>query len=335
MESGLRHMLIHDKIDDLTRLFQLFSRVDPDHRILTWGLTAHIQSIGKEINAGFVQQRQPLTTTTSSKGKEPEGTSTTSNPMEATLSAALKWVELVLELKAKYDHILKEAFCNEAKMKSCVVEAFSSFINANPKTPESVSLFIDENLKKGIKGKTEAETDAILDNATVLFRYIKDKDVFERYYKTHLAKRLLQGRSVSDDAERGMLTKLRLVAGYAFTTKLEGMFKDMKVSRDLMVDYKKHISQSRVQDDRTLELSVSILTSTYWPLTFSASGGIGRCVFPPVLEKAKSSFTQFYLGRHSGRQLSWHGGMVCKILVSTNFRETRMFELRSTLENTI
>ena len=329
-------MLTHDKIDDLTRLFQLFSRVDPDHRILTWGLTAHIQAIGQEINAGFVQQqRQPLTATTSSKGKEPEGSSTANNPMEATLSAALKWVELVLELKAKYDHILKEAFCNEAKMKSCVVEAFSSFINANPKTPESVSLFIDENLKKGIKGKTEAETDAILDNATVLFRYIKDKDVFERYYKTHLAKRLLQGRSVSDDAERGMLTKLRLVAGYAFTTKLEGMFKDMKVSRDLMADYKKHISQSRVQDDRTLELSVSILTSTYWPLTFSASGGMGKCVFPPVLEKAKSSFTQFYLGRHSGRQLSWHGGMVCKILVSTNFRETRMFELRSTLENTI
>ena len=310
MDSGLRHMLTHDKIDDLTRIFQLFSRVDSDHRILTWGLTAHIQSIGKEINAGFVQQ-SATAASTNNKGKEPEGTAPPNNPAEATLSAALKWVELVLELKAKYDHILKEAFSNEAKMKSCVVEGFSSFINANPKTPEFVSLFIDENLKKGIKGKTEAETDVILDNATVLFRYIQDKDVFERYYKSHLAKRLLQGRSVSDDAERGMLTKLRLVAGYAFTTKLEGMFKDMKTSRDIMTDYKKHVSQSRAQDDRSLELSVSVLTSTYWPLSFSASGGIGKCVFPPVVEKAKSSFTQFYLGRHQGRQLSWHGGMVC------------------------
>jgi cullin 3 len=299
-------MLTNDKIDDLTRMFQLFRRVDPDHRILAAGLTVHIHAIGKEINSGFVTQSNQ-----NNRGKERDQPA-----LETSLNAALRWVELVLELKAKYDHILVEAFANESKMKSCVVEGFSSFINDNPKTPEFISLFIDENLKKGIKGKTEQETDTILDNATVLFRYLKDKDIFERYYKSHLAKRLLQGRSVSDDAERGMLTKLRLVAGYAFTTKLEGMFKDMKVSRDLMADYKKHISQSREEDDRTPELSVSILTSTYWPLSFSASGGIGKCIFPPIVERAKSSFSQFYLGRHSGRQISWHGGMVRTHLIS-------------------
>jgi cullin 3 len=291
-------MLNNDKMDDLTRMFQLFRRVDPDHRILMNGLTAHIQAIGKEINSGFVSSN-------------PKGSSNEPPASEPSINAALKWVELVLELKKKHDNILAEAFGNEAKMKSCVVEGFSSFINDNPKTPEFISLFLDENLKKGIKGKTEQETDAILDNATVLFRYLRDKDVFERYYKSHLAKRLLQGRSVSDDAERGMLTKLRVEAGFAFTTKLEGMFKDMKVSRDLMVDYKKHISQSRTEDDTAIELGVHILTSTYWPLSFtSGQEGFGKCVFPPIVEKSKSSFSQFYLNRHSGRQLSWHAGMV-------------------------
>ena len=33
--------------------------------------------------------------------------------------------------------------------------------------------------------------------------------MFEKYYKQHLAKRLLGGRTVSDDAERGMLVKLK------------------------------------------------------------------------------------------------------------------------------
>jgi len=316
-------MLANDKIDDLTRMFQLFRRVDPDHRILTSGFTAQIQAIGKEINSGFVQS--------SVKAKAPEP------PVaETTLSAALKWVELVLALKAKYDHILAEAFGNEAKMKSCVVEGFSSFINNNPKTPEFISLFIDENLKKGIKGKTEQETDQILDNATVLFRYLKDKDVFERYYKSHLAKRLLQGRSVSDDAERGMLTKLRLVAGFSFTTKLEGMFKDMKVSRDINEDYKKHIAQSRVEDDNTPELSVSILTTTYWPLSVTSTGeGIGKCVFPPIVEKAKSSFSQFYLGRHSGRQISWHAGMVRSYYNFAHLRALLTCERHSNQESMI
>lgn len=62
--------------------------------------------------------------------------------------------------------------------------------------------------------------------------------MFERYYKGHLAKRLLHGRSVSDDAERGMLSKLKLESGYQFTSKLEGMFNDMKVSVDAMEDYR-------------------------------------------------------------------------------------------------
>lgn len=52
--------------------------------------------------------------------------------------------------------------------------------------------------------------DDVLDKTITLFRFLQDKDVFERYYKQHLAKRLLFNRSVSDDAERGMLSKLKV-----------------------------------------------------------------------------------------------------------------------------
>ena len=38
---------------------------------------------------------------------------------------------------------------------------------------------------------TEAEIEAVLDKTMVLFRFLQEKDVFERYYKQHLAKRLL------------------------------------------------------------------------------------------------------------------------------------------------
>ena len=53
--------------------------------------------------------------------------------------------------------------------------------------------------------------------------------MFEKYYKQHLAKRLLLSRSVSDDAERNMIAKLKTECGYQFTSKLEGMFTDMKL----------------------------------------------------------------------------------------------------------
>lgn len=44
----------------------------------------------------------------------------------------------------------------------------------------------------------------------VLFRLLQEKDLFERYYKQHLAKRLLLNKSVSDDSEKNMISKLKV-----------------------------------------------------------------------------------------------------------------------------
>lgn len=60
---------------------------------------------------------------------------------------------------------------------------------------------------------TEQEIETVLDKTMVLFRYLLEKDVFERYYKTHLAKRLLLNKSVSDDSEKNMISKLKVNSG--------------------------------------------------------------------------------------------------------------------------
>lgn len=44
----------------------------------------------------------------------------------------------------------------------------------------------------------------------MIFRYLKNKDMFVRFYKQHLGKRLLLNKSVSDDAERSILYKLKV-----------------------------------------------------------------------------------------------------------------------------
>lgn len=57
---------------------------------------------------------------------------------------------------------------------------------------------------------TEQEIETVLDKSMVLFRFLQEKDVFERYYKQHLAKRLLLNKSVSDDWEKNMISKLKV-----------------------------------------------------------------------------------------------------------------------------
>ena len=43
---------------------------------------------------------------------------------------------------------------------------------------------------------------------------------------------------VSNEAERIMVIKLKAECGYQFTSKLEGMFNDMAISRDIREAYK-------------------------------------------------------------------------------------------------
>ena len=67
---------------------------------------------------------------------------------------------------------------------------------------------------------------------------LSGKDVFEAFYKKDLAKRLLVGKSASVDAEKSMLSKLKQECGGGFTSKLEGMFKDMELSKDVLLQFK-------------------------------------------------------------------------------------------------
>ncbi|PKC74029.1 Cullin-domain-containing protein [Rhizophagus irregularis] len=291
--KSLIPMLRNEKMDDLGRMYKLFGRVVKGHDEMKSAISDYIRELGKAIN-------ETVTSNTTA-----EGGNAASGDKQTGATVAVRWVQEVLDLKDKFDKVQNLALSNDKAFQTSFNEAFEYFINKNSKSPEFISLFIDDNLKKGLKGKTEEEVDSVLDKTITLFRFIGEKDVFERYYKQHLAKRLLLGRSVSDDAERGMIGKLKVECGYQFTTKLEGMFNDMRISSDTMTDFKEYLDKSVLEKPK-LDLSVTVLTSTFWPMNLSASP---RCNLPPELTKACGTFQNFYLGRHSGRRLTWQSNM--------------------------
>lgn len=117
-------------------------------------------------------------------------------------------------MKDRFDHFLHNSFSGDKIFKQVIASDFEHFLNLNTKSPEYLSLFIDDKLKKGVKGMTEQEIENVLDKTMVLFRFLQEKDVFERYYKQHLAKRLLLNKSVSDDSEKNMISKLKVIYGF-------------------------------------------------------------------------------------------------------------------------
>ena len=79
--------------------------------------------------------------------------------------------------------------------------------------------YCDRLLKTGGDKLSEVQLEEHLSKIVALFSYINDKDLFSEIYRNLLAKRLLNARSASDDAEKSMVTKLKHKCGAQFTGK--------------------------------------------------------------------------------------------------------------------
>lgn len=317
--SGVKFMLDNDRLNELEMVYDLISRVDPKKEDLQKAVQARIIELGTElntsaINASKASSTKPPRIPPKPDSDRPDGE--TKAPAEKPLSiqtaAAIKWIDDVLQLKEKYDNVLAKAFQSDQGFHAAFSRSFTEFINAFERSSEYLSLFFDENLKKGIKGKTENEVDLLIDKGITLLQYIQDKDMFERYYKKHLSKRLLMKRSISTDGERQMISKMKMTVGNSFTQKIENMFNDIAMSEDLTSSYKRHVSQLGDADPKRVDLDVNVLTSTMWPLeimTPNYEDWQTSCLFPPEIERIKHGFEKFYLDQHSGRKLMWQPSM--------------------------
>ncbi|XP_047972459.1 cullin-3A-like [Salvia hispanica] len=287
--SGLVKMLLDDKSEDLARMYNLFRRVSDGLSTIRDVMTSHIRDTGKQL------------VTDPEKSK---------NPVE--------FVETLLEKRDKYDKIISSAFSNDKTFQNALSSSFEYFINLNPRSPEYISLFVDDKLRKGLKGVKDEDVELILDKVMILFRYLQEKDVFEKYYKQHLAKRLLSGKTVSDDAERSLIVKLKTECGYQFTSKLEGMFTDMKTSQDTMQGF---YAACGAELGNGPTLVVQVLTTGSWP-----TQSTNTCNLPAELSTLCEKFRSYYLGTHTGRRLTWQTNMGTADLRAT-FGNVHKYEL--------
>lgn len=270
--SGLVNMIVDDKYEDLGRMYSLFGRVHNGLSIIRDVMTSHIRDTGKQLVTDPERLKDPV-----------------------------DFVQRLLDEKDKHDKIISLAFSNDKMFQNALNSSFEYFINLNPRSPEFISLFVDDKLRKGLNGMSEEDVEMVLDKVMMLFRFLQEKDVFEKYYKQHLSKRLLSGKTVSDDAERSLIVKLKTECGYQFTSKLEGMFTDMKTSEDTMKGFYASLGPD-ITDYPTL--TVQVLTTGSWPSHSSTT-----CNLPSEILGICEKFRMYYLGTHTGRRLSWQTNM--------------------------
>ncbi len=180
--------------------------------------------------------------------------------------------------------------------------AFEKIVNNDQKTAKALVFYLDELFKNEFKMLQESEINEKLDKVIQIFRYLLDKDVFEGYYKNSFAKRLLDARILNEDAEKVLLLKLKEECGFAFTQRLEVMFKDIKMSEELTKEFQGSQCYNAIQP---LEMNVKVLTTGHWP-NDQREQQPQIVNFSRELTTAINTFTQYYFSKfNSGRQLHW------------------------------
>ncbi|OAP61970.1 hypothetical protein AYL99_04173 [Fonsecaea erecta] len=332
--TGVQNMLDSDKIQDLSNVYELISRVDPLKTALRDVVKKRVIELGMDINkaANVIVDTAPAPKAAQKAGGEGRGIQQEKALSQQT-QAAIVWVEQILVLKTKFDKLWIEAFQRDAVLEKALENSFQDFININDRSAEHLSLFLDEYLKRGGKDKSDAEVDTILDNGILLLQYLANKDTFETYYKRHMAKRLLMKKSVSREMERQMLSKMKMKIGNQFTQKLEGLIRDTETSDDLNMKYKEYVNQLGDPDPKRVELDCRVLTTTIWPFeTLNKPDEDSTrvdCKFPAPVEQVRQRFQKFYLDKHTGRKLTWMPGLGDADMRATftNGGKTRRYEL--------
>lgn len=309
LHAEILPLLEADRRDDLKRLYSQLSRID-----------------------GLGPLRRDLETHIAAKGRA---------ALEGVAEAVLKednartYIETMLELHRRFQDLVDRCFGRDVTLTTALDKACKAFINDNAvtrankgtaasKTPEMLAKHCDNLLKKGAVALPEDELEAQLNNVLVVFKYLDDRDVFQKFYSKMLAKRLVGMASASDDAESSMISKLKAMCGYEYTSKLQRMFNDVGISKEVNAKYREHAAAAGLP--KTDSYSTMVLMNGSWP--FQPSHQI---TLPDELEAYKERFTLFYKEKNNGRRLMWLAHL-CKGDLQTSCFKQPLILMASTVQ---
>jgi len=291
--SGCAALLRDNKLEDLSRMFRLFSRVKDGLPPVAAIFKRHVEKEGTD--RAKVAEEALAAKKGGPRGDEGGG-------------AEQAFMKSIIELHDKYLSLVADCFGNNLMFHNALKEAFEVFCNksvGNSTFAELLSTFCDNLLKKGSSEKLSDESvEECLEKVVKLLAYISDKDLFAEFYRKKLSKRLLFERSASDDAERSLLAKLKQQCGAQFTSKMEGMVVDLALAKDMNATFAAWLAErdagGAAAAKQALDLQVTVLTHGYWPTYKFVEMNL-----PAEMVAGVEQFKAFYLSRSGARKLTW------------------------------
>ena len=314
--SGVRVMLKEDKREDLARLFRLYNRLPIDKGLQEVSVVVreHLAELGNVIVRDRVRPAPAAGAGAGAEGAKEKDS--VDNPT---------FVKALLDLHDKAKLLVAHEFNGHPLFQQALKTAFEGFVNkevdkeaSKISNVELIAAYSDRVLRAGSEKLSEEEIEKECERIVGLFQFITDKDYFADYFRSHLAKRLMNEKSASSDQERTMIGKLKMRCGAQYTNKMEGMINDLTTAKELTAEYKawgvKEAGAGAASKAAVLaatggiEFSAQILTTGWWP----AFPSVGTLVYPPGMAACKEHFQTFYTKSKPNRKLAWqasHGSV--------------------------
>ncbi len=312
--SGVDVLIRDEKLEDLSRLFRLMSRINQGLDPIAQMFQEYISRVGRDIfkkHADEAAQKKDYT---------------------SFLHFLLEsYVVELIHFHNKMDTLVTGPFQNDATFHKALSNGFKSFVNLGfrkpkkgseekgpeVKTSQLFAYYCDEILRKR---KVESLDDA-LEKVVSFVQFFSDKDIFIEEYRKQLAKRLLVS-GYQDSEERTMIGKLKwFYRGVGDLYKLEKMLTDKSVAVDMKQEFNQFL-EKREPNQPTVhfDLMVTVLTMGTWPINLKDTLKV-----LPVFSNAQQVFKEFYDTKHNRRILHWAYGR-STVQLEANFAKKKVLE---------
>lgn len=252
-----------------------------------------------------------------------------------------KFMAAVLGVYNDSNRILRDHFKSDVLFVAAFDKAHRTFINTNSITAASkrpgvtasiLSKYSDAVLRGSIKvsnigtnqdtNNKDDDVEIQLENIMNIFKYLEDKDIYQKFYSKYLAKRLITNKIISEEAENSMVSKLKSLCGMEYTARFQTMTKDLTSSRELVAKYK---LSTQGKNTSASGFDILVLTSGSWPIQATPASEL---ILPVELLNFANLFTAFYLGNSQGRKLTWlhnmsYGDLTANYIKSPDGKRTK------------
>ncbi|CAI5450667.1 unnamed protein product [Caenorhabditis angaria] len=252
-----------------------------------------------------------------------EGLNDMRNNAESMATDPEKYVQQLLAMFDRFSSLVREGFCDDARLLTARDKAFRVVVNdssifkvemsskkgrplsVESKCAELLANYCDLLLRKTQLSKklTSEEIDEKLNQVLLVLKYVENKDVFMRFHRAHLSRRLILEMSADQEKEEMMVAKLRECGMPSdAVNKLSRMLQDIEVNKDLNSNFKKALVGTNNNKCASDAINIKVLNGGAW-----GRGGSEKIRFslPRELEDFVPEMEAFYKKQHNGRKLCW------------------------------